>query len=352
MPFDELELKENYKKKILQLKKTIEESLYKNSIGNDLILQDIYDIFIRKKHKELLTLLYNYEIKNKDVLTDNNTVIEDREGISKKIIDIHKNILDDLDRIYVKNNSYLFLREYNNDFIYQSEKSYLDEFLHRYEYKNIIENIDEFNIIRNSIMNLLNSTITEYNTFVDSIRIVLTILRPILLIHSKQLDYNKIAYYIEEEDLKTAIENIFKNKIEFPFINSIGGIYYKYSKILTEIKLLEKPYKTIIEDINDKNNYLHVLLNLFIILNIMLQYYIIHPRLIDALQTVKNEYDIAKSCELTKIEKKKINDILYELKDYDILQLEENFIEISNKSLELSKYIKSYLHLKIEDFLI
>ena len=78
-PFDIEQLKEQYRLKIVKFTEQLEKDIKKHDIGNDYILQDVYDYIVRDNQRKILNQITNH-INNKrkrtkqKTLTKNNSV--------------------------------------------------------------------------------------------------------------------------------------------------------------------------------------------------------------------------------------------------------------------------------------
>lgn len=348
---NEEELKIEFQNKIKDVKEAIESSIKKHDIENGYILQDVYDTIVNERQKSILNLLKTHVITNYDILNNTNSMaplIYD-ENIAKQIVDIHDELIEKINEIYSKDTFIYYLREYNNDLIIPEVETLVDEYLGRVEYKNKIENIKEFFIFNNEVLGILNTATTSFNTLMEQIRVILIELRHILYNHNKQVDYRMVVQYLEEEELVNSIENTLK--LEFPIINSYAALYYRYSQLLTKIKLLDKPLLVILDDIDNKNNYTHTLLNLYTIINIYLQYQSIYDDFLNMMVKIKNENDLKKKSEMNRVEMRKIETMIYDIKNFDISFLRNNYIDLSDKMLNLSKFLLDYVKYKVDKFL-
>lgn len=351
-PFDIEQLKEQYRLKIVKFTEQLEKDIKKHDIGNDYILQDVYDYIVRDNQRKILNQITNHINNNFDILYNTNSMdlqyIDD--NIAKQIVDIHKEVNEKLNLIYSKPGHISFLRYYTKELIIPTVDACISEYLNDREYKNKIETYEDFYVFKNEIMKTINTTLYNFFTFLELIRYALLELRPILSVHSNKIDYNRITYHLEEEELKTALENL--SKEENPVVNSLAIVYYRYNQLLTQLKIIRPLAENILDDIENKNNYSHTLLNLFAYLNTLLQYQCIYDNLLDTLQTIKNTYDTLSKPEINRTEKRKINELLNEIKNFDITFLRSNYHDFSNKSLQISIFIKNHIFNKVDEFLI
>lgn len=351
-PFDLEKLKEIFKLKIIKLTEDIDKEIRKHDIGDDYILQDVYDYIIRLNQKKILNQLYNHIKNNFDVLYNTNSMdlqfIDD--NVAKQIVDIHKQVNDKLDIVYTKVGHKSFLRYYSDELIIPTVDACISNYLNDKDYKNKIDTYEEFYVFKNEVMGIVNTILYNYFSFIELMRYSLVELRKILFVHSSKINYNRITYCLEEEELDVAIENLLK--LDNPVTNSLATVYYRYNTLLTQIKILKPLIDNILFDIDNKNNYPHTLLNLFAFLSTLLQYQCIYDVLLNSLQTIKNTYDSLPKPEVSRTERRKIDELINEIKNFDITFLRSNYQDFTNKALQLSIFIKNHIFNKVDEFML